>query len=139
MTADKRSQKLKRLVVVQRHLEKLAEYDLADATRQRAEIAESLASTRDAITSFEEVHRPFARNYAERLQRLNNKDLQLQQIQRAQELKVLKERTKGDRLQERMQDAAMLEDRKAEDDAVYDLIDLTMMLATPASSKLDGA
>jgi len=137
--ADKRSQKLKRLMVVQRHLEKLAEYDLADATRQRAEIADSLSSTRDAITSFEEVHRPFARNYADRLQRLNTQDQQLQHLQRSHELRVLKERTKGDRLEERMKDAATLEDRKTEDDAVYDLIDLTMMLATPASSKLDGS
>ena len=37
MIEKKRSDKLKRLVAVQRHLEKMAEYDLAETARQRRE------------------------------------------------------------------------------------------------------
>jgi len=136
MAQDKKSQKLKRLVSVQRHLEKLAENELADAVRQRQALGESMTNVMDAITSLSDLHRPFARNYAERFSRLMTRDQQLEGMQRVHEAKILRERTKGDRLEERMQDARGQEDRAAEDDAVYDLLDLTFASETPASSKL---
>lgn len=136
MAQDKKSQKLKRLVSVQRHLEKLAENELADAVRQRHALGESMTNVMDAITSLSDLHRPFARNYAERFSRLMTRDQQLEGMQRVHEAKILRERTKGDRLEERMQDARGQEDRAAEDDAVYDLLDLTFASETPASSKL---
>lgn len=136
MAKDKKSDKLKRLVTVQRHLEKLAETELAATVRQRQEVGVSMNAVMDAITSLSDLHRPFARNYAERFSRLMVRDQQLTNLQRTHESQILKERTKGDRLEERMEEARGLEERAAEDDAVYDLLDLTMANATPASSKL---
>ncbi|MCX8996132.1 hypothetical protein NOF55_17080 [Rhizobiaceae bacterium BDR2-2] len=136
MAKDRKSDKLKRLVAVQRHLEKIAENDLADTTRQRADVGESMTMVMDAITSLSELHRPFARNYSERFSRLMFRDQQLSNLQRTHESRILKERTKGDRLEERMEEARGLEERAAEDEAVYDLLDMTLANSTPASSKL---
>ena len=36
-----------------------------------------------------------------------------------------------------MKEAEILEDRLSEDERMYDLVDLGLMAATPASSKLD--
>ena len=129
-----RSQKLKRLVAVQRHLEKMADYELAATVRHRAEVSQSMDEVIEAIGSADPVHRPFAMHYAERFGRLTAKERQLAGIQQMQENKVLRERTKGDRLEDNMKEARELEDREAADNAIYDLIELT--LASPASSKL---
>lgn len=136
MAAEPKSKKLARLVALQRHLEKLAENDLAAAVRQRQELGESMDTVMDAITSLGELHRPFARDYAERFSRLMTKDQQMAGMQKVHEAKILKERTKGDRLADRVRDARALEDRAREDEAVLDLLDMTMANATPASSKL---
>ena len=64
------------------------------------------------------------------------KDQQLAGMQRVHEAKILKERTKGDRLEDRVREARADEDRVKEDEAVLDLLDMTMASATPASSKL---
>ena len=129
-----RSKKLKRLVAVQRHLERMAEQELAVTTQHRQEVAQSMEVVIQAIGSMEPVHRHFSQNYAERFGRLTMKESQLQSIQQVQEVKVLKERTKADRLEEHMKEARELEDRQASDQAIYDLLEIT--LAAPASSKL---
>ncbi|WP_029617329.1 hypothetical protein [Pseudorhizobium marinum] len=134
MAEQNRSKKLKRLVTVQRHLEKMAESELAATTRHREEVAQSMEVVIEAIGSMDPVHRQFSHNYAERYGRLRIKDQQLENVQQFQENKVLKERTKGDRLDEHMKDARDLEDREASDQAIYDLLEIT--LAAPASSKL---
>ncbi len=136
MAKDKKSDKLKRLVSVQRHLEKVVETELAATVRQRHEIGDSMTTVIDAITSLSDMHRPFARSYAERFSRLMTRDQQLQAIQRAHETRMLKERTKGDRLEERMKEAREQEIRIADDETIYDLMDLTLAAVTPASSKL---
>lgn len=129
-----RSKKLKRLVAVQRHLEKMAESELAATTRHRAEVAQSMEVVIEAIGSMEPVHRQFSQNYAERFGRLTLKEQQLESVQQIQENRVLKERTKADRLEEHMKEARDLEDREAADQAIYDLLEIT--LSAPASSKL---
>lgn len=129
-----RSKKLKRLVAVQRHLEKMAESELAATTRHRAEVAQSMEVVIEAIGSMEPVHRQFSQNYAERFGRLTVKEQQLESVQQIQENRVLKERTKADRLEEHMKEARDLEDREAADQAIYDLLEIT--LSSPASSKL---
>ncbi|CAD7054817.1 hypothetical protein REJC140_02230 [Pseudorhizobium endolithicum] len=129
-----RSRKLKRLVAVQRHMEKMAEQELAVTTQHRAEVAQSMEVVIEAIGSMDPIHRTFSQNYAERFGRLTIKEGQLQNIQQIQEMKVLKERTKGDRLEDHMKKARELEDRQAADQAIYDLLEIT--LASPASSKL---
>ncbi|MDG3575186.1 hypothetical protein P7F60_02205 [Rhizobium sp. YJ-22] len=137
MGPESRSKKLKRLVNVQRQLEKIAESDLAATARQRREVAESMEVVIEAIGAMDGVHRLFAQNYAERFGRLTLRDQQLTGVQRMQEIRVLRERTKGDRLEGHMKEARMDEDRLQADESIYDLIDMQNMLATPASSKLE--
>ncbi|MCJ8520833.1 hypothetical protein ABID21_003751 [Pseudorhizobium tarimense] len=129
-----RSKKLKRLVAVQRHLEKMAESELAATTRHREEVAQTMDIVIEAIGSLEPVHRQFSQHYVERFGRLAIKEQQLENVQQIQENKVLKERTKAERLEEHMKEARELEDREASDQATYDLLEIT--LAAPASSKV---
>ena len=136
MGPESRSKKLKRLVNVQRQLEKMAESDLAMTARRRREVAESMDVVIEAIGALDGVHRMFAQNYAERFGRLTLRDQQLSGVQRVQETRILRERTKADRLEGHMEEARMAEEREAVDESIYDLIDQQIMLATPASSKL---
>lgn len=134
MGPTKPSDKLKRLVKVQRHMERMAESDLALTAQRREENAASMDRVMNAIGSLEPVHRLFAQNYADRFDRLSNTDKQLVSLQHGQEVKMMRERAKGDRLEERMKEARVHEDREADDNAIYDLFD--MVVATTASSKL---
>lgn len=134
MGPKRKSEKLARLVSVQRHMERMAESDLSNTARQRDEVSASMHMVMDAIGSLDPVHRLFAQNYAERFDRLANMEKQLAGIQQAQEAKVVRERVKGDRLEENRREARLDEDREAEDNAIYDMVD--MRYATPASSKL---
>ncbi|WP_159946568.1 hypothetical protein [Rhizobium sp. 18065] len=134
MGPKKQSEKLKRLVAVQRHMERMAESDLSTTAKRIEENTVSMDSVMDAIGSLEPVHRLFAQNYADRFDRLSNSDKQLRGLQQVQEMKVMRERAKGDRLEENMREARDHEDREADDNSIYDLIDL--QFATPASSKL---
>lgn len=122
----KRSDKLKRLVAVQRHIEKMAENELAATTRHRAEVNQSMEDVIEAIGSENPVHRQFSQHYAERLSRLTTKERQLAGVQEVQEMKVLKERTKADRLEENRKEARDHEDREAADNAIYELIEITL-------------
>jgi hypothetical protein len=121
-----RSKKLKRLVDVLRHLEQMAESELASTTRERSELGESMDLVISAIGSMTPVHMQFSQNYSERFGRLMIKDKQLSGVQQVLEARVLRERIKGDRLEEQMKDARDLEDRETEDNAIYDLLDITL-------------
>ncbi|MFC5759672.1 MULTISPECIES: hypothetical protein [unclassified Rhizobium] len=134
MIEKKRSDKLKRLVAVQRHLEKMAEYDLAETARQRAEVNAAMDVAILALGSLDPVHRAFSQSYADRFGRLTIKDQQLTGMQQVHEMRLTRERAKGDRLEESMLEALQAERREADDNAVYDVID--QQFATPASSKL---
>lgn len=136
MAEKNRSEKLKRLVAMQRHLERIAENELADTTRQRAEVTESMERVMTAIGSVDPVHMAFSIHYAERYGRLMIRDQQLESIQTLIQMKVQQERTKADRLEEHMNDARELEVREADDNAVYDIIDQRFADVTPASSKV---
>ena len=94
MAEKNRSEKLKRLVAVQRHLERIAENELADTTRQRSEVTESMERVMDAIGSVDPVHMAFSIHYADRYGRLMIKDQQLESIQKLIQMKVQQERTK---------------------------------------------
>ncbi|QRM54256.1 hypothetical protein [Sinorhizobium sp. BG8] len=120
---NNRSDKLKRLVEVQRHLEQMAEIDLATATRQRQELGEAIDSTTEAINSLHPVHRNFSSIYSGRLGKLQQKDQMLANVQEMHQGRVIKERTKGDRLEEHMREARADETREADDNSIYDLID----------------
>ncbi|WP_349957472.1 hypothetical protein [Rhizobium sp. ZPR3] len=136
MAEKTRSEKLKRLIAVQRHLEWMAENELADTTRQRSEVTEAMERVMVAIGSVDPVHMAFSIHYAERYGRLMIRDQQLESIQTLIQMKVQQERTKADRLEEHMKDARELELRESDDNAVYDIIDQHFAGATPASSKV---
>ena len=77
MAKQSRSEKLERLVKVQRHLEQMAEVELANTTRARQEVQENLGAVVDAIGSLAPVHQIFAGLYSSQISRLTAKDQQL--------------------------------------------------------------
>ncbi|GLR52251.1 hypothetical protein KYK30_00330 [Shinella yambaruensis] len=121
--AQNRSDKLKRLVSVQRHLEKMAELDLANTTRQREEIAETMEVVAGAINSLDPIHRSFSRHYSGQYSKLQQQDQMLANVQQMHEMRVVRERTKGDRMEEHRKEARSAEEREAADNSIYDLID----------------
>lgn len=121
-----RSKKLKRLVNLQRHMEKMAENDLAATGRQIVEVNQSKEQVIEAIGSMTPIHMQFSHNYAGRFGRLMVREKQLTDIQKAQEVRVIKERTKGDRLEDQMKEAREAEDREKDDNAIYDLLEITL-------------
>lgn len=134
MADQARSDKLRRLVAVQRHLERIAEFDLAETGRQRSEVAKQMDNVVTALNSVDPVHQAFGQTYAERFSRLSVKDRQLKGMEQVHEMRLRQERAKGDRLEEGMREAQEGERREAEEAAIEDLID--QRFATPASSKL---
>ncbi|ABC89504.1 hypothetical conserved protein [Rhizobium etli CFN 42] len=134
MIEKSRSQKLKRLLSVQRHIERMAENDLAETSRQRIEVNAAMDDVIVALGSMDPVHHAFSQNYADRFGRLTIKDQQLTGMQQIHEMRLSRERAKADRLEEGMKGALDAERREADDNAVYDVID--QQFATPASSKL---
>jgi len=134
MTEKTRSQKLKRLLSVQRHIERVAENDLTETSRQRVEVNAAMDDVILALGSMDPVHHAFSQSYADRFGRLTIKDKQLTGMQEVHEMRLARERAKGDRFEEGMKEALEAERREADDNAVYDVID--QQFATPASSKL---
>ncbi len=121
--AQNRSDKLKRLVSVQRHLEKMAEIDLANTTRQREELSETMEVVAGAINSLDPIHRGFSRHYSGQYSKLQQQDQMLANVQQMHEMRVVRERTKGDRMEEHRKEARSAEEREAADNSIYDLID----------------
>lgn len=121
--AEPRSRKLKRLVAVQRQLERMAELELAETSRERARLAQSLTDVVDALESMAPEHRVFSHLYANRVATLTVRDGRLAGLENVQEAKLLSERIKADRLQEAAQGARAAEEREAEEESLYDLID----------------
>lgn len=136
MAPTARSEKLKRLVAVQRHLERMAEHELAATTQQRQEVSQSMDRVIDAIGSMDPVHRLFAQHYSERFGKLAAQDQHLSGVQQVHERQVLKERAKAERLEDGMRDARTQEARERDDNAIYDLLEQQLAMPTPASSKL---
>ncbi|MDO6962586.1 hypothetical protein [Rhizobium alvei] len=128
MAPQTRSEKLKRLVKVQRQIEQMAEIELANTTRARGEIQENLDAVVDAIGSLEPVHQIFASLYSNQIGRLTIRDQQLEGLQRTHEARIMREKAKADRLEENMKDARELENREAEDNAIYDIVDQRYMM-----------
>lgn len=133
-----RSQKLKRLVAVQRHLEQMAEADYVEMVRQREVLAETIDVVVDAMGSAHPMHRMFSGHYSSQVGRLVQKDQMLHGIQQTHEARMLRERAKADRLEENMKEARQFEDREEADNAIYDLIDQHVTGQAPASRKVDG-
>lgn len=128
MTAKTRSEKLKRLVAVQRHMEKIAEIDLSMTTSIREELAEKMDYAMVAIGSFSPVHLGLKDQYARQHGRFRGEDQQMANLQAVQEQRILQEKVKGDRLEEHFREARAAEDREREDNAVIELIDMRLAL-----------
>jgi hypothetical protein len=139
MAAEDRSKKLKRLVAVQRQVEKMAEVELADTTRHRTKISDDMSNLLTALGSVEPIHQMFSKQYSEQYSRLRTRDSQLAGMQQFQENKVLREKTKADRLQDRFKEAREHEDRERDDNAIFDLLEVIVASNDPASSKLGGS
>jgi hypothetical protein len=135
MAEASRSEKLKRLVAVQRHMERMTESELAETTRARNEVTRSMEHVIDAIGSMDPIHMAFSEQYAGRFGKLTNRDNQLAGMQSVLETQMLKERTKADRLEDRMLDAREAEVREEDDDAIYDVIDQRFAGANPPRSE----
>jgi len=134
MVDQSRSAKLGRLVKVQRHLEHMAENELAATTRARAEVADDLQAVVDAIGSVDSVHQLFASIYSGQISRLTAKDQHLQTVQQIQEQKILREKAKADRLAERAGEARDLEDGEAQERAIQELLDIHLVLRDPSEN-----
>ncbi|MCG5480390.1 hypothetical protein [Sinorhizobium alkalisoli] len=132
-----RSEKLKRLVAVQRHLERIAETELAETALQRQELAGTIDVVVDAMGSGHPMHRMLSGHYASHLGRLVQKEQMLLGIQQVHEARMLKERAKGDRLEESMKDARLAEEREAADNQIFDLIDQHVAVQAPVSGKVE--
>ena len=89
----------------------------------------------DAIGSLAPVHQIFAGLYSGQISRLTARDQHLQTVQSIQENKMMRERAKGDRLEEKMGEARLSELRTADDDAIYDILDQQM---AHKQGRLDG-
>ena len=88
----KRSDKLKRLVAVQRHMEQMAEMDLALTTQQRQEVAETMDAVAAALVSLNPVHRGFSDIYAAQIGKLRQKDVMLAGVQQMHEMRIVRAR-----------------------------------------------
>jgi cysteinyl-tRNA synthetase len=126
-----KSAKLGRLVKVQRHLEHMAESDLAVTTKARAEIADDLDAVVNAIGSVDTIHQLFTSIYSGQISRLTAKDQHLQTVQQIQEQKILREKAKADRLAERQHEARDAEDGERQEAAIQELIDIRLALGMP--------
>ena len=135
MADQSRSGKLQRLVKVQRHLEHMAENDLAATTRARADLADDLAAVVEAIGSVDSIHQLFASIYSGQISRLTAKDQHLQTVQKAQEQKIMREKAKGDRLAEKALDARDVEDSEAEEKTMQELLDIHLVLNGPRHNR----
>ena len=125
---DSKSKKLGRLVKVQGHLKQMAENELAITTRERNELAEKIDTLTGYLTSLDPLHQHMLKHYATRHGRLKSRDIRLESIEKAQEQQVVKETKKGERLEDKRDDARADEARARDDNSVYELIDLQMSL-----------
>ena len=114
-----RSKKLKRLVSVQRHMEKMIENELSIIVRQREEVNTAMELTANVMTSLDPIHRGLSRHYLGRFSRLATEEKQLMAARRSQEARLAKERRK---------EALELEQRAREDDAVINLLEMMITL-----------
>lgn len=122
MTAS-RSEKLARLVRVQRQIERMAEYELSLTMRAQAETDATQEALVEAVGSFNPIHAAMSHQYAQRFQKLSARSQMLAGAKGLQESKMLTEKTKADRLADQASQAADAEDRMATDEGLFDLLD----------------
>ncbi|MEM5494489.1 hypothetical protein [Hoeflea sp. AS16] len=124
--ATSRSEKLARLVRVQRQVERMAEYELSLTLREQALTEATQDALVQAVGSFNPIHAAMSHQYAQRFQRLSAKSQLLEGAKGVQERRMLTEKTKADRLSDQADRAAEAEDRLATDETLFDLLDSSL-------------
>jgi hypothetical protein len=131
-----RASRLKRLAQLQRKVESIARMELGELSRERAAVAERMTALVEALASPDPIHSGFSKLYGGQLGRLKLFDQQLSGRIRIQEGRVSSERSKADRLDDGARRANELQQREAQDNAVYDILDMIGGLDAQASRKL---
>lgn len=121
-----RSEKLARLVRVQRQIERMAEYELSLTLSAQAEADATQEALVQAVGSFNPIHAAMSHQYAQRFQRLSARSQLLTGAIQVQERRMLTEKTKAERLSDQADKAAEAEDRLATDESLFDLLDSTI-------------
>lgn len=124
--AESRSEKLARLVRVQRQIERMAEFELSHTLRAQAETEATQDALVAAVGSFNPIHAAMSHQYAQRFQRLSARSQLLQGAKAVQERRMLTEKTKADRLSEHAEKAVEAEDRLSTDETLLDLLDASL-------------
>ena len=120
---EKRARNLQRLAALQSQLHKLAETELAETNRQRIVLGEQIAHLVEVMGGLSQVHRLFPELYARQLDKLKSRERALTAQAQIQEQKVLRERTKQERLGEHLATASAEVERIREDEGLLDLLD----------------
>lgn len=122
--ARRNSDRIKRLIKIQRQKEKIAETDLAFILGRQRQNEDSVASVLDALGAINPLHSTFANHYTKRLSSLEIMQKKLQMHRTAQEKKMLTERVKADRLEDKLKSANLDEERGDQEEDMQDLLDL---------------
>ncbi|MEX3007052.1 hypothetical protein [Hoeflea sp. TYP-13] len=121
---EERARNLARLAALQKQLQKLAEADLAETTRQREELRGQIEHLLEVMSGLSELHRLFPHLYARQLGTLRSREQTLIGQAQLQEQKIVRERTKNERIGEHLADAKGEAERYQEDEALLDLLEL---------------
>ncbi|MFC4173656.1 hypothetical protein ACFOYU_16595 [Microvirga sp. GCM10011540] len=129
---DKRLRKTERLLKVQEQLQKMAEWKLADLSRQAAELRNAQETLIQTLNDDEVLHGLFVESRARRLQTLAGEANQVDEAQEAQK-KVVLERSMQVKRTERMVETFAEEHRRASEKKDY------LMLLDSLASKNDAS
>lgn len=102
----------------------MAETDLAYILGQQRQAEVSVLSVLDALGTVSPLHAAFANHYSKRLSSLEITQNKLQMHRAMQEKKMLTERVKADRLEEKYKDASQNHLREEEEEGLQDLLDM---------------
>ncbi len=119
-----RAKSLQKLTGLQLQLLNLAQAELAQTHRQRDLLNEQIAKLMEAMNGMSTPHRLFPHLYARQLDNLRGREQVLIGQSALQEQKILTERTKSDRMAQRLGEARKQVARQVEEEELMDLIEL---------------
>lgn len=126
MVADPRTKRivgLRRLVALQRQLQRLAEADLAQANREREEVCSAIENLVEAMSGMSATHRLFPHLYARQLSTLKARDQMLAGQIDLHRARLNTERTRGDRVDHKLDQVNQDNERHFDEEALFDMLD----------------
>lgn len=126
MVADPRTKRisgLQRLVSLQRQLQRLAEADLAHANRERDEVRQAIENLVEAMSGMSAPHTLFPHLYARQLSTLKARDQVLAGQVELHKTRINTERTRGERVGHKLDQANLDSERHFDDEALFDMLD----------------